>query len=148
MSEDLTLDEALLEIERLRALFDGRWKDAVQLRLKSAGPVDGMFQFELQAGILPLIAEHLASEFKRAGGENYVSFEINHDELGPLTLTMQRRFGKMPAQVAREANERADALQIELDALRAPQSITPDTTTTSTDVVEAPEGARKGPANE
>jgi hypothetical protein len=30
---------------------------------------------------------------------------------------------------------------------RSSQSITPDTTTTSTDVVEAPEGARKGPAN-
>lgn len=133
------------EIERLRALVDGRWKDAAEAHLKSAGPSrDGTFEFNIKAGIVPLIAEHLAATFKAAGAENFIEIEVNHDELGPLMLTMRRRFGKMPSTVAAEERARADAaeaiiarmrampddlraeIEEEMDALRnsAPRSIT------------------------
>lgn len=109
-----------IEIERLQALFEGRWKDAAEAYLKSAGPGrDGTFEFNIKVGIVPLIAAHLAATFKAMGGKNYIQIEVNHDELGPLVLTMQRRLGKLPAVVAAEEKARADAAEAKLEALAA-----------------------------
>lgn len=56
--------------------------------------------FTMKHPIIPTIAEHLAEAFKAAGGINFVSFEIDHTDLGPLELVMQRRWGKTPANMA------------------------------------------------
>lgn len=61
----------------------------------------------LRHPIIPLIADHLAAAFKDAGGENYVTFEISHPELGPLSLIMQRRWRDTPE---RKATKYHDAL--------------------------------------
>lgn len=85
------------ENERLRLLLDGKFKEALLLR---AGPSGDGFQFDFQATVVPLMAEHLAQTLKGLGGENYVTMEFNHEEVGPLLLTIQRRFGEYPAQKA------------------------------------------------
>ena len=40
------------------------------------------------------ITAHLAAQFKAIGATNYVQIEVNHEELGPLTLTIQRQRGR------------------------------------------------------
>ena len=99
--DDSEIEALRSENERLQAMVDGDFKKATEIRLREAGPgPDGSFHFDLQATIVPLIVEELAQTFKRMGGENYVSIEVNHDELGPLMLTLQRRLGETPAQKA------------------------------------------------
>lgn len=103
------LEATAAEMERLRALVEFRFKDAAKAYLQSAGPDGkGAFQFDIRAGIVPLIAEHLAASFKAMGGENYVQMEVSHDELGPLMLTIQRKYGELPAAIAAKERERAD----------------------------------------
>lgn len=100
------------EVAPLQAAADGRMKEAAQLYIKSMRTnYKGEFQLELRASIVPLIAEYLAQTFKAMGGENYVDIEINHDELGPLILRMQRRFGEQPSTVAAKERERAERLE-------------------------------------
>lgn len=113
------LADAKLEIAHLRALSEGRWKDAATAYLQSAGPDgEGGFKFDIQCSIVPLIAEHLAASFKAMGGENYVQMEMGHDELGPLVLTIQRKHGDLPAVVAARERERANRAEAALIALR------------------------------
>lgn len=69
--------------------------ELVELHLDDRG-VD----FKMRHPIVPIMAEHLAAAFKDAGGVNYVSFEIDTAELGPLLLTMQRRWGETPERQA------------------------------------------------
>ena len=40
------------------------------------------------------IAAHLAAQFKAIGATNYAQIEVNHEELGPLMLTIQRQRGR------------------------------------------------------
>lgn len=112
--------EAADDLEHSKAVAEERWKDAAQLYLRSAGPNGkGAFEFNMHATIMPLIAEHLAETFRGLGGENYVQIEVNHDELGPLVLTMQRRLGELPATIAARERARADAAEAKLAAIGA-----------------------------
>ena len=98
--------------EYLQAMLDGRWKDAAVAYLQSAGPDGkGGFQFNIQATIVPLIAEHLAAAFKAQGGKNFVEMEVTHDELGPLVLTMQRRHGELCGKLLAAERARVAALR-------------------------------------
>jgi hypothetical protein len=77
------LEEKNAEIAYLRAIANGKVADAAQMRLHHAGlEEDKTFVF---------IAAHLAAQFKAIGATNYVQIEANHEELGPLTLTIQRQ---------------------------------------------------------
>jgi ABC-type methionine transport system ATPase subunit len=40
------------------------------------------------------IAAHLAAQFKAIGATNYAQIEVNHEKLGPLTLTLERQPGR------------------------------------------------------
>lgn len=93
------IDELRKENERLQAVLDGDFKKSAELSLKRAEypAADGSLRLDLQATIIPLIAEHLAQIFKMEGGENYLGIEFNHPELGPMMLNIQRRFGETPA---------------------------------------------------
>jgi hypothetical protein len=93
------LNKGADEIERLQALLDGDFKKSAELSIKAMQFPDenGGMRFDLQASIIPLIAEHLAQIFKMEGGENYLGIEFIHPELGPMTLNIQRRFGETPA---------------------------------------------------
>lgn len=80
------LEEKNAEIAYLRAIVNGKFADAAQIRLHHAGlEEDKTFVF---------IAAHLAAQFKAIGASNYVQIEVNHEELGPLMLTIQRQRGR------------------------------------------------------
>ena len=81
------LEEKNAEIAYLRAIADGSFADAAQMRLHHAGlEEDKTFVF---------ITAHLALPFKAIGATNYVQVDVNHEELGPLTVTIQRQCGSV-----------------------------------------------------
>jgi len=80
------LKEKNAEIAYLRAIANCKFADAAQMRLDHAGlEEDKTFVF---------ITAHLATQFKAIGATNYAQIEVNHEELGPLTLTIQRQRGR------------------------------------------------------
>src|SRR5262245_41296922 len=82
------LEEKNAEIAYLRAIANGKFADTAQMRLHHAGlEEDKTFVF---------IAEHLSALLKAIGDTNYIQIEVNHEELGPLTLTIQRQRGRPP----------------------------------------------------
>lgn len=58
------------------------------------------------------MAFNMAETFREGGATNFLEWELKVPELGPMTMTMQRREGKTPAQLL-------DELRAERDALRA-----------------------------
>ncbi len=101
--------ELLAEVSRLNALLDERFKD---LKLASAGPDGGgAFVFELRSGMAGLMAEHLAQILREEGAPNFVQIEAVHPELGPLTFTVERRFGDSPSKQLAEAKRRIAELE-------------------------------------
>jgi hypothetical protein len=113
------------ERERLAAIVEERFKDT---RLVSAGGRGEGFGFDLTGGPIPYIAEYLAQFMGHREDRptaNYSEIEVQHNELGPLTLTMQRRSGKTPHQLRVEADARAESadaknadLQLRIDRAR------------------------------
>lgn len=80
------LEEKNAEIAHLRAIANGKFADAVRMRVHHAGPEeDKTFVF---------IAAHLAAQFKVIGATNYAQIEVNDEVLGPLMLTIQRKRGR------------------------------------------------------
>lgn len=51
----------------------------------------------------------LAQAFVDTGAQNYCQWELRHNELGPLTVTVQRKNHKSPADVAGDLRERIEA---------------------------------------
>lgn len=97
----------------------------VEMHLDQSG-----FNFKVQHPVVPLLATYLADAFRDAKGINFVSFDIDHPEIGPLQLVMQRRLGATPANLAhryREALERirdsgnqSESTKIAITALATP----------------------------
>jgi ABC-type methionine transport system ATPase subunit len=80
------LEEKNAEISYLRAIANGKFADVAQMRLDHAGlEEDKTFVF---------ITAHLAAQFKAIGATNYAQIEVNHEKLGPLTLTIERQRGR------------------------------------------------------
>ncbi len=80
------LEEKNAEIAYLRAIANGKSADAARMRLHHPGlEEDKTFVF---------IAAHLAAQFEAVGATSYVQIEVNHEELGPLMLTLQRQRGR------------------------------------------------------
>jgi hypothetical protein len=73
---------------------------------------------QLQAGIIPVIGAFLVAEFKARGATNYLAIECNTEELGPMVLTIQRKWGKQPAQVAASEHVARERAEAERDRLR------------------------------
>lgn len=97
------------------ALIEERYSD-----MHLVGFEDGVFTFK--SPIIPLIAEAMAQTLRpdRASGPaNYTETAITHAELGPMTLTLQRKTGKTPHELRREAETRADQAERRENALLA-----------------------------
>lgn len=110
-------DQAADEIERLWAMLEKRWKDA---HLLSAGPDGiGAFSFAIRSDLAGLMAEHLAQIMKAEGAPNFVSIEADHPEMGPLTFSVERRFGQSAASQLAAAKEQISALESSLSAHKA-----------------------------
>lgn len=102
-------DDLVSEIERLRALMDGRFKDA---RLLSAAPDGrGAFVLDIKTGLSGVMAENMLAILQGEGAPNFVQVEANHPEAGPLTFTIERRFGRAPAVQLAEAKARIAELE-------------------------------------
>ena len=80
------LEEKNAEIAFLRAIVNGKFADAAQMRLHYPGLEEDKTSV--------FIAAHLAAQFKAIGASNYAQIEVNHEKLGPLTLTLQRQRGR------------------------------------------------------
>jgi len=72
------------------------------------------------------LIESVAACFKDSGGENYVEFSAYHQDLGGLTITIQRQDGKTPAMLAAKYKRQLETsrayivqLEGELDESRA-----------------------------
>jgi hypothetical protein len=77
--------------------------------VRLAGYENGVFTFH--SPIVPLIAEAMAQALQPdpdADPANYTETAITHNELGELTLTLQRKSGKTPHQLRKEAETRAE----------------------------------------
>jgi hypothetical protein len=98
---DAGRDDLIKEIARLRALLDGRFKDA---RLLRAGPDGkGAFVFDIQTGLSGVIAEHILGILQGESAPNFVEVEADHPEAGPLTFSIAKRLGKSAARQLAEA---------------------------------------------
>jgi len=104
---------------KAQAVLDGKWEELTQIQLQELHAVAGKGgEALIQAGMIPVVAAFLVADFKAQGATNYAAFEINHTELGPLLLTMQRRWGKQPHQVAAEERARAERAEAALREAR------------------------------
>jgi hypothetical protein len=106
--------------EKAEAILDERWGDLTNLRLQELRmSAENGLHMELKAGIIPMIGSFMAAEFQAHGAVNFVALELDHVDLGPLVLTVQRRHGEQPGKVAFEARMRAERAEAERDAARA-----------------------------
>lgn len=98
-----TNEELLEENAELKRQIE-RFSDPSKAKLVSFE--GGEFQFE--APIVTLMAEYLAQMLEVQGHEvsNYCQISVNHDRLGELTLLLQRKNGKTPHQLKKEAEEK------------------------------------------
>jgi hypothetical protein len=101
-------DTRIAELEGLvsdqAAMLEERFSD-----LRLAGFQNGVFTFK--GPLIPLLAEAMAQMLRPCGGSepaNYTETAITHEELGPLTLTLQRKSGQTPHELRAAAETRAD----------------------------------------
>jgi len=82
-----------------------------QTMLTGMGPHErGGFGIQLEGGACHLLAEAFADQFKSSGAINYLEVNFFHDELGDISVTMQRTSGKTPGQLKSEAIAQRDEL--------------------------------------
>lgn len=112
-------DARVAELERLlaeqAALLEDRFSD-----LDLVGLENGVIT--LKGPLIPLLAEAMAQMLRPEGRSepaNYTETAVTHEELGPLTLTLQRKAGKTPHELRREAETRADQAELRERALLA-----------------------------
>lgn len=135
MSAEPTREELLVENARLReALLD----KAGKINLREFYVKDGMATFGLEGGAAHLLADTFAHQFKENGAANYLEMSFVNDEVGELTVTMQRRQGKTPHQLRALAEAQRDRYRAALDRLRTlldehPTSVIKDTPATRLD---------------
>ena len=102
---------------RIAAMESGDWSEVKLVRFENG-------QMDISAGPIPVIAEYLAQMMQDGEGKyfNYIEMTFDHKIAGPMTLSLQRKNGKTPNQLRKEAEARADraeaerAAQIEVDA--------------------------------
>lgn len=108
--------------DKFRAIAEDTLADT---RLVNAGGHGEGFGFDFTGGPIPYITEYLFQFIgarEEGGPSNYAEIEVQHKEFGAMTLTLQRRSGKTPHQLRREAEERAEAAEAELASLRGTPS--------------------------
>jgi hypothetical protein len=91
-------------ISEQATLLEERFSD-----MRLAGFENGVFTFT--SPIIPLIAEAMAQALRpdpESGPANYTEIAVTHDDLGQLTLTLQRKSGKTPHELRAIAQTRAD----------------------------------------
>jgi hypothetical protein len=116
-------EAAEADIRRLSALLEGRFSD-VRLVEFAGG------ELSLQGTLFEYVAEFMAQMLTAGGARpnpaNYTETLLEHPELGPLVLTLQRQSGETPHELRREAEAERDALIEALhDAIVRPMGVVP-----------------------
>lgn len=116
-------ERAEAEVKRLSALLEGRFSD-VRLVEFTGG------ELSLQGTLFEYVAEFMAQMLTAGGARpnpaNYTETRLEHPELGPLVLTLQRQSGQTPHALRREAEAERDALVEALhDAIVRPMGVVP-----------------------
>jgi hypothetical protein len=103
-------------LSRLAVVLDERdtlrAMSAVRLHSMTADERNG-WVMNLSHDVVPIIGDALAKSFEDHGGQNYVEFHCQ-SKLGPLVLTLQRRFGKTPSQLKEAAEHESAQLRAAL----------------------------------
>jgi hypothetical protein len=73
----------------------------------------------VQNDFVPLLAHWLTEWFKENGGINYVEASLASDELGPMTMHVQRNYGKTPHMLRKEAEAQAERYYHALEQIAA-----------------------------
>lgn len=109
-------------VEELEAQLDDLTKKGIEKHLWDSFHVmkeKGELKVWIQSGFVPLMGGLMAETFKEYEGINYVSWDVESKELGPLTMSLQRCQGISPASKAMMMEKRADRLRSKLiDARR------------------------------
>lgn len=112
-------DTRVAELERViahqAALLEGRFSDLDLVGLENG-------TLTLKGPLIPLLAEAMAQMLRpagAAGAANYAETAVTHEELGPLTLTLQRRTGATPHELRLAAETRAEQAERRERALLA-----------------------------
>lgn len=95
-----------------------------QTMLAGMGPDErGGFSMQFEGGACALLVHAFAEQFKEAGAINYLEVNFYSDDLGPLSVTIQRANGKTPGQLKSEAIAQRDellaAIKQSLDSMAA-----------------------------
>lgn len=81
----------------------------------------GKLDVTMRSKLITLFADTMAETLDAEGAENLVEWTVNHPEKGPLTLTLQRQFGKTPMKLYAEARADADRYKTVVDGLHRAQ---------------------------
>lgn len=88
-----------------------RWTD--ETAIKRLHVEDGVIEMDLTPPqeMMVALAMGLAESMQAMGADNWVTFTINHPELGPLDMTLQRRYGETPSDQLTKAKARIADLE-------------------------------------
>lgn len=64
-----------------------------------------MAELKIEHWAAKLLASSLYDSLEQLGAKNYITLELGHPTGGPLLVTIQRKWGKSPAQAASELTQ-------------------------------------------
>ena len=89
--------------------------------LTNMGIVNGGMNITLEGGACQLLADAFCEQFRSSGATNFVEMGFTGPDNLQLLVTLQKVYGKTPAQLKREAEERV--AQLEAEAVRREEYI-------------------------
>ena len=89
--------------------------------LTNMGIVNGGMNITLEGGACQLLADAFCEQFRGSGATNFVEMGFTGPDNLQLLVTLQKVYGKTPAQLKREAEERV--AQLEAEAVRREEYI-------------------------
>lgn len=88
-----------------------------EVRLKELHMDERGLEMTFGGSAIRIVAEGLVEEFKKAGGVNYVEWNLHRADMGWFTLTMRRQNGTSPGELAASRLREIDALHDEIKRL-------------------------------
>lgn len=114
----IDLAEHCLELRAEVLALDERFKELTtpELVALEAGKLAQGTNLRLRSKLTVLVAATLGSYLKAPGAENFVTMELNSpdDEVGGFVVTVQRKFGKSPAEMLKIKDARIAELEQEI----------------------------------
>ena len=90
------------------SIFNRKQKRIDSIMIKEFGYKNNTLDITMQHPEFVTLTKGLVKYFKESGGINYVEVGTYHPELGPFVVTVQRKHGKTPAQLTKEARDDRD----------------------------------------